>query len=120
MRAPGRDAAFPVGAEDAAARVAAREPVARVARASWSRGRLSARASSPFPAVIAHPASMAGFNVSPSVTAAVFSPRSEARLSESDCYRIAAILSARPTLLECPRMGRRSPEERRAGKKGRI
>jgi hypothetical protein len=119
MRAPGRDAAFPVGAEDAAARVAAREPVARVARASWSRGRLSARASSPFPAVIAHPASMAGFNVSPSVTATVFSPRCEARLSESDCYRIAAILSARPHAFGVP-PHRSSPEERRAGKKGRI
>jgi hypothetical protein len=49
----------------------------------------------PFAAVIAHPASMAGFNVSPSARASVCSPRSEARLSESDCYRIAAILSGR-------------------------
>jgi len=46
MRAPARDAASPVGAADATARAAAREPVARAARASWSRGRLSARASS--------------------------------------------------------------------------
>ncbi len=49
----------------------------------------------PFSAAIAHPASMTGFNVSPSVTATVCSPRSEALLSESDCCRIAAILSGR-------------------------
>ncbi len=46
----------------------------------------------PFSAVIAHSASMAGFHVSSSATAAVCFPRSEVQLSESDCYGIAAIL----------------------------
>ncbi|MET3624315.1 hypothetical protein ABIC49_005974 [Burkholderia ambifaria] len=66
--------------------------------------RLSARVI-PFPALIAHSASMAGFNVSPSATAAVCFPRSEAQLSESDCYGIAAILFAAPRIWGAPCRG---------------
>jgi len=48
MRAPSRDAAFPVSAADAAARVAAREPVAHAARALWF-ARAAERARHPVP-----------------------------------------------------------------------
>ncbi|EDT37300.1 hypothetical protein BamMEX5DRAFT_6922 [Burkholderia ambifaria MEX-5] len=108
MCAPGRDAALPSGDVDAAGRCGL-----RTRGACRACGR--ARGRHPFSAVIAHPASMAGFNVSPSATAPVFFPRSEARLSDSDCYRIAAILSARHHAFGLPPHGPRKLQRAAGG-----
>jgi len=105
MRAPGRDAAFPVGDADAATRAAACEPVARAV--GWA-GVI------PFSAAIAHPASMAGFNVSPSVTATVCSRALRRCSRKATAAGLPRSSLGGTTHLGCPAWAGGRCEERRA------